>query len=215
MSCTSLIPVPSQLTSPNVVLTPLTKADLPTLWALSELNEGEIFRWLPYGPFHSVEEYVAWGERVLIGDGTLEAFVMRDPTNDDEIVGHIALMNIVPEHRRLEIGHIWLAPLERLRRRGLASEAAFALIRYAFEMTPEKGGFTVQRVEWKAHSENVPSHKTAESVGFVREGVLRSHMWVRGKKRDTVYFSITIEEWNNVRAKGYARFGMAEDHKLQ
>ena len=40
------------------------------------------------------------------------------------------------------------------------------------------------------HPENVASQRVAEKAGFVREGVLRSHMAYRECRRDSVLFSL-------------------------
>ncbi len=49
----------------------------------------------------------------------------------------------------------------------------------------------VLRLELTTHPENVASQRVAEKAGFVREGVLRSHMAYRdGRRRDSVLFSL-------------------------
>ncbi|KAJ3163226.1 hypothetical protein HDU86_002396 [Geranomyces michiganensis] len=211
-SSTSFISPPSTITSPNLVLTPLTPEDVPALYELAKLEDNAVYKWLPYGPFDTLADYSAFVDRAFFKDRAVQAFVIWEKATNERI-GHIALMAMVPEQRRLEIGHIWLAPLPSLRRRGLASEAAYLLIRLSFEMAEQGIGFPVQRCEWKAHSENIPSHKTAEGLGFVREGIFKKHMFVRGQVRDTVYFAITDDEWPAVREKNTARFGFVDDKK--
>lgn len=51
------------------------------------------------------------------------------------------------------------------------------------------------RVEWKCNTFNEPSRKAALRLGFVFEGVFRKHMVVKGRSRDSAWFSITDEEW--------------------
>ena len=52
-----------------------------------------------------------------------------------------------------------------------------------------------RRVEWKANNLNEPSKRAAIRLGFVFEGVFRNHMVVKGRSRDTAWFSITDWEW--------------------
>lgn len=40
--------------------------------------------------------------------------------------------------------------------------------------SPEQGGLGLRRCQWKAHSLNLQSAKTAVRMGFTKEGVLRA-----------------------------------------
>jgi RimJ/RimL family protein N-acetyltransferase len=102
------------------------------------------------------------------------------------------LMRIVPEHGVIEIGHIWFAPALQHTRR--ATEAIYLMARHAFD------DLGYRRLEWKCDSLNEPSRRAAERFGFVYEGVFRQHMVVKGRNRDTAWFSIVDGEWPTVRA---------------
>ncbi|KAL3418967.1 GNAT family acetyltransferase [Phlyctema vagabunda] len=103
-------------------------------------------------------------------------------------IGLIAYLNIVPEHRSIEIGHI-LFP-KTLQRTTAATEAVYLLIKHCFE------DLHYLRVEWKANNHNEPSKRAALRFGFLFEGVFKKHMVVKGKHRDTAWFSITDDEWH-------------------
>ena len=97
------------------------------------------------------------------------AVVVPGSKSDDETAGTplgiMALLNIVPEHRRLEIGWVILgAALQRTRP---ATEAFYLLLRRAFD------DLGYQRVEWKANALNAASLTAAERLGFVSEGTFR------------------------------------------
>jgi RimJ/RimL family protein N-acetyltransferase len=103
-----------------------------------------------------------------------------------------SLMRLDPDHGVIEVGHIWFAPaLQRTRQ---ATEAIYLLARYAFDDLGNR------RLEWKCDSLNAPSRRAAERFGFVFEGVFRQHMVVKGRNRDTAWFSITDAEWPARRA---------------
>jgi RimJ/RimL family protein N-acetyltransferase len=107
-------------------------------------------------------------------------------------VGMAAFMNIVPEHRRLEIGHIWYAPSAQ--RTEANTEAAYLMMREAFD---ELG---YRRVEWKCDALNERSRAAALRLGFAFEGVFRKHMIVRGRSRDSAWFSLLDAQWPAARA---------------
>ena len=81
--------------------------------------------------------------------------------------------------RVIEVGSIVLSPV--LQRTPLATEAQYLLARYAFEELDNR------RYEWKCTPLNGPSRRAALRLGFSLEGILRQHMIVRGRSRDTAY----------------------------
>jgi RimJ/RimL family protein N-acetyltransferase len=100
-------------------------------------------------------------------------------------------MNVVPEHRRLEIGHIWYAPSAQ--RTEANTEAAYLMLREAFDQ------FGYRRVEWKCDALNGRSRAAALRLGFTFEGVFRKHMIVGGRSRDSAWFSLLDMEWRAAR----------------
>ena len=56
-----------------------------------------------------------------------------------------------------------------------------------------------RRYEWKCDSLNAPSRAAAERLGFRYEGVFRNDLVMKGRNRDTAWFSITAEEWPGIR----------------
>lgn len=57
-----------------------------------------------------------------------------------------------------------------------------------------------RRFEWKCHNRNERSKRAATRFGFTFEGVFRNHSILRGRNRDTAWFSITLEEWPALKA---------------
>ncbi len=108
-------------------------------------------------------------------------------TATGEAVGHATYMRIEPAHRVIEVGNILYTPC--LQRRVAATEAMYLMARHAFE------DLGYRRYEWKCNALNAPSRRAAERYGFVYEGTFRSHMIVKGRSRDTAWFSITEDEW--------------------
>jgi RimJ/RimL family protein N-acetyltransferase len=52
-----------------------------------------------------------------------------------------------------------------------------------------------RRVEWKCDALNERSRAAALRLGFTFEGVFRKHMIVRGRSRDSAWFSFLDDEW--------------------
>lgn len=123
------------------------------------------------------------------------------------VVGSTRLGNIVPEHRRAEIGWTWLArPWQRT---AINTEAKLLLLGHAFET------MGCNRVELKTDALNARSRAAILRLGAVEEGTFRRHMVTgSGRVRDSVYFSIIAEEWPAVRERLEARLGAAESSRL-
>ena len=149
-----------------------------------------IWNHLAYGPFESQGLFTRWlEERAASHDPLFYAIVDRA---SGDARGMASLMRFAPADGVIEVGHIWLSPaLQRTRQ---ATEAIFLLAAHAFDDLGNR------RLEWKCNSLNVASRRAAERFGFTYEGTFRQHMVVKGRNRDTAWFSITDGEWPAVRA---------------
>ena len=141
--------------------------------------------YLPYGPFVDRAEFTRWlGERAALDDPLAFTIIDREA---GAARGIATLMSVEPEHGSIEIGHIWLSP--HLQRTRQATEAIFLMARYAFDDLGNR------RLEWKCNAENAASRRAAERFGFTYEGVFRQHRVIKGRNRDTAWYSITDGEW--------------------
>ena len=149
-----------------------------------------IWDYLPYGPFENREAFTEWLEaRAASEDPLFYALVDR---GSSAARGMASYMRMAPEHGVIEIGHIWFAPeLQRTRK---ATEAIFLMAKTAFD------DLGYRRLEWKCDSLNMPSRRAADRFGFTFEGIFRQHMIVKGRNRDTAWFSMTDGEWPSRKA---------------
>jgi RimJ/RimL family protein N-acetyltransferase len=109
-------------------------------------------------------------------------------------IGSTRFLNIVPEHRRLEIGWTWVAGAYQ--RTGANREAKRLQLEYAFEK------LGANRVEFKTDSLNERSRTALLGIGATFEGIFRNHMVMpEGRLRHSAYFSVTREEWPAVNAR--------------
>ena len=167
-------------------------ADAEPLWAASHDGSDTaslVWTYLSYGPFEQDGGMREWLRECAPSDDPLFLTVL---SHEDGPVGMAAFMNIDVAHRRLELGHIWYAP--RAQRTEANTEATYLMLREAFERLGHR------RVEWKCDALNERSRAAAMRLGFTFEGVFRRHMIVRGRNRDSAWFSMTDDEWPAARA---------------
>ncbi|WP_312623403.1 GNAT family protein [Pseudofrankia sp. BMG5.37] len=105
--------------------------------------------------------------------------------------GRVALLRSQPDVGSIEVGGIIYAP--SLQRTRAATEVQYLLMRYAFD------DLGYRRYEWKCDSLNQPSRVAATRLGFVEEGTWRNALVVKGRNRDTTWYSIADHEWPLVR----------------
>ena len=148
-----------------------------------------LFRYLFDSP-QDRASYEGWLERSARSEDPLFFAVIDRATGRAE--GRQTLMRITPEHGVIEIGNILWGP--RIARTRVATEAFFLHARYIFE---ELG---YRRFEWKCNNANEPSRRAAARFGFTFEGVFRQAMVVKGRNRDTAWFSILDDEWPRLAA---------------
>lgn len=118
-------------------------------------------------------------------------FVIVDKQSGN-IIGSTRYMDIDDKHQRLEIGSTWLTPAYW--RTAINTNCKFLLLQYCFEH------LHLQRVQIKTDHENIRSQRAIERIGATKEGILRHHMIRKdGTIRDTVIYSVTIEEWPQVK----------------
>ena len=109
-------------------------------------------------------------------------------------IGSSRYMNIVLEHRRLEIGWTWLAP--PWQRTGANREAKLLMLTHAFEV------LGCRRVEFKTDSTNEPSRTALLGIGATFEGIFRKHMVMPGNGvRHSAWYSVIDDEWPAVKAR--------------
>ena len=104
-----------------------------------------------------------------------------------EAVGYQTFLRIEPAHRVIEVGNILYTPA--MQRTIGATEAQYLFAAHVFE------DLGYRRYEWKCNAENEPSKRAAQRLGFTFEGIFRQHMVIKGRNRDTAWFSMLDHEW--------------------
>jgi RimJ/RimL family protein N-acetyltransferase len=172
----------------------LVPLELDHVAGLAEIGlDPEIWQWTLARPA-SEADVRDWATAAIRNRdaGTELPFATLDAATGQPI-GSSRYMNIVLEHRRLEIGWTWLAPGRQ--RTGANREAKLLMLTHAFETVG------CRRVEFKTDSLNEPSRTALLGIGATFEGIFRNHMVMPGgRMRHSAYYSVIDEEWPSVKA---------------
>ena len=152
----------------------------PVLWRWMQVDASRtegFDRWFE----HALREAAAKGEVPF-------ATVERE---GGRVLGSTRYLSLRPEHRGVEIGNTWLA--RSAWSTGANVEAKLLMLGHAFEHVG------AMRVEFKTDARNVESRRALEALPATFEGVFRKHMLIHAGIRDSAYYSITDDEWPEVK----------------
>ena len=170
----------------SVDLEPLHLRHVPDLWQAVQSDAADAsWAYMAYGPFTDEAALRGFVGGFCTTHDPL-AWAIR-PHRSGTVDGWLTLMEMYPAHAHIEIGNIWFSP--RMQRTRAATEAMFLLMRHAME------DLGYRRLTWKCNALNAPSRRAAARLGFTYEGTLRNMLVVKGRSRDTAWFSITGDEW--------------------
>jgi N-acetyltransferase len=173
-----------------VVLEPLAASHEDALWEAA--RDADIWTWMPSRAGDSRDAYAVWfeGAMAAAASGSEVPFATLERATGRPI-GSTRYLSLAPEHRRLEIGHTWLAPSTW--RSGANAEAKLLQLTHAFER------MGCRRVEFKTDALNVRARRALEAIPAEFEGVFRKHMLVRGgESRDSAWYSVIDDDWPRV-----------------
>jgi len=150
----------------------------------------DLWHYIPFGPLESADalsaamtfmcERLGWRTQILHDAAT------------NETLGMASFMRNRPEHGSAEVGCIVFS--KKLQRTPAATEAMYLMARHVFD----DNGY--RRYEWKCDNANAASRRAATRLGFTFEGVFRQDMVVKGRNRDTAWYSMLDSEWPAAKA---------------
>ena len=134
--------------------------------------------------------------------GSRLAFVVINQA-DGQLIGSTSYHDIVPAVRRVDIGYTWYA--KRWQRTHVNTTCKLLLMRHAFE------SLQCPVVGWRTDILNTASQQAIERLGARKDGVIRRNALRRdGTIRDTVMYSLTSEEWPQVKHRLLARLEQSQ-----
>jgi RimJ/RimL family protein N-acetyltransferase len=160
-------------------------AHMESLYAANASNiDGSMWTYMAYGPFATRDSYRAWLEGACRGNDPLFFAIVDRATG--QAVGVASYLRIDPANGCIEVGHLAYSPL--LQRKPAATEAMYLMMEHAFAL-----GY--RRYEWKCNALNAPSRAAAQRLGMSYEGIFRQATVVKGRNRDTAWYSVIDTEW--------------------
>jgi RimJ/RimL family protein N-acetyltransferase len=159
----------------------LTADHAATMWDAVKGHDAIWTYMSQYGPFADASEFATGLARRAALDDPY-AYAIVDPSK--RALGIATLMDIQPDMRVIEVGHIVYSPA--LQHTALGTEAQYLLARYAFETL----GY--RRYEWKCNSHNGSRRRAAL---WLHLEACCQHKIAKGRNRDTAYYSMLDSEW--------------------
>lgn len=184
-------PAPVRIEGRHIILHPLDEAHAGDLLSclLGEDQEA-LQRYTADEPVATLEDVRAM-IRAKLAIPSASYFACEEKISG-KVAGFGCLMRADLPNRVVEIGNVLYT--EPLRRTPAGTEGAYLILRHAFE------SLKFRRVEWKCNDRNAASRHAALRYGFTFEGVFRQHMIVKGRNRDTAWYSLLDNEWPSRRA---------------
>jgi RimJ/RimL family protein N-acetyltransferase len=180
-------PVPFQpIRTPRLIVRHFRAADIPTL--LAYRNDPEVAR---YQSWTSMSESMA---RLFVAEmaqthpgvaGTWFQFAVEECASGAHI-GDCALHTLADDARLGEIGYTFARAAQG---KGYAREAVQAVLDYAF------GALAMHRIAATVDTENAPSIRLLERLGFRREATFLQCAWFKGAWCNEHVYAMLQDEW--------------------
>ncbi len=177
-----------ELVGRTCTVVPFDRIHAPGLFTAYARDDGRSWTYLPWGDFGSAAD-VADTIEAYQQNRDFHTFVIM---KDDRPVGHASFMRYDMPNGCVEVGGVTFSP--ELQRSTVATEAMYLMMKHAFDH-----GY--RRYEWKCDQLNIPSNKAALRLGFQFEGVFRNAVVNKGRRRDTAWYSVIVEDWPAARQR--------------
>jgi RimJ/RimL family protein N-acetyltransferase len=182
---TCIFPPHEMLVGNVTLLVPMKEEHADQLFDnIAGKEHSALYDYMSYGPFDDLETFRAHIKHYASKQDPQFYTIIDNKTK--KLVGHVSFLRIDVPNRVLEIGHVLFS--RSLQKTRQATEVFYLLVSEAF-------GNEYRRVEWKCDSLNAASRRAALRLGFTFEGVFRQHMIIKGRNRDSAWYSITDGEW--------------------
>jgi RimJ/RimL family protein N-acetyltransferase len=172
--------------SPSVTLRARAEADSDVLFRLAS----DLSTWEERNPSSPAPlTRTAYEARLAKADTDASAEGVRFIIEVDGVaVGSVSLFDFDELARHAEVG---VALVPEARGRGVGTAAISQIVEFGFVRR------NLRRMHLQAIASNLGAIRAYEKAGFVIEGRLRQHAWVRGAYEDIVLMGILRSEWGS------------------
>ena len=178
----------------RLLIRPYATGDVDALYAYQRLPG--VHRYLYTEPRTRAEVQTMVAERAGARSptGAGQAFqLVVELADTGELVGDCVFFWRSEQHQKGEIGYTFNPAYQG---RGLATEAAAALLRLGFE------GLGLHRITGHLDARNVASARVLERAGLRREAHLVENEFVKGEWSDELVYAMLRSEWEAREARG-------------
>lgn len=171
----------------RLVLRPFTAGDLDALHGIHRLPE--VTRYLYHEPRDRKETYTVLAGKVAASVLAVEGqplCLAAELADTGVLIGDCTLFWLSQVHQQGEIGFVFDPACHG---RGLATEAAAALLRLGFE------GLHLHRIIARCDGRNTASARVMERIGMRREAHMIENEFVKGEWTDELVYAILSSEW--------------------
>ena len=167
-----------ELTTERLLLRSFTPGDVEAVHAYA--GDPEVCRYTDWGPNTPAQSQSFIDEMCAASLMQHPASLTWAVTLGGNVVGACSVSVSSAEHRRGVMGYV----LARAHwGKGYATEAAAAVLRFARE------DLALERVEATCRPGNAAWQRVLRKIGMQQEGLLRSHMLIRGRREDSLLFA--------------------------
>ena len=141
-------------------------------------------------PLHQLLPFDEYKQNLIsnISSGTKEVFVLIEDYDITNPLGKVTLFDYNPRNHSKEVGYYIPSGF---RGKGLGFVMLSLLLTRALS---KEGG--LNKIYATTSSDNIQSIGLLEKAGFMQDGRLREHYWIKDKKFDQIHYSILQRELN-------------------
>ncbi|MCB1158144.1 MAG: GNAT family N-acetyltransferase [Leptospiraceae bacterium] len=182
-------PVKKSFENSHILLEPLCLKHAVNLFNAASEDPEVTFYHMFFGPFDELENMQEWIMKESMDTSKFTFAVYRKQSK--KFVGTFSVSEIDSNYGTAELSSIWYATSAWGTETNLC--ASYLLLEYFMEK------LKYRRLVWKCDDTNTRSKNAALKLGFKQEGVFRKHKIIKGRNRDTAWFSIIDDEWEEVK----------------
>jgi len=170
------------LETDRLLLRPVTKEDREDMYEYG--SDSELTRYVTWHTYQSIDDADAFIEHLLglYAEGQVAPWAIQDKESG-RMIGTAGYVNWDIRQFRAEIGYALARPYWN---RGYMTEAMNAILQFGREH------MKLMRIEARCMPENIGSGRVLEKLGMQYEGLLRKHLYAKGRFHDVkLYAGIT------------------------